>query len=619
VSDLLNEDSLHVLERLAPFRIVWSETGEVLDISNKVRSFLEWDGGDDVSIYLIHPYRVVLTPEILDEITNMTLHVGLDQTGERFLRGEVLKMGKGAGWLFTGIPPIAATKSMAEMGVNLRDLPLHMGVTDFIVANEAAHVALADAKRSNDVLAETSEQLRNRTELLEQKSIALVEQIRKHEFVSTRLEEALQELEITQDALVRQERYKALGEMVSGIAHDFNNMLTPILSYSAILKEEPDIPIEERDQFLDWIMTAACDASELIKRLRRLYSPDLSSGQLRYFDVSRVVDDALALALPRWSSKLKGGANKILVDREYEKDLTVFGAESDVRQAILNLLVNAGDAMPEGGNLNIKTSGSEHEVLISVQDTGIGMDVDTLVRCRSVFFSTKGERGSGLGLPMVSNTAVRHGGRVEVESSLGMGSAFHLFLSRDSSSIEIDDGSQPETLVSTSESPWGTSKGVITSGGSGLGTQRRLLKSGQIESLLLASEKHLARQIRLLIVDDDPGASAALLHLGEKLGVECHARESAEEGLVFLKNNMIDVLIADVDMPNLRGDDFAVLVRDAFEDIAVLLYTGRPESVKAHGRTASDHVLGKPMEARDVLLVCMVTLAERLGVEASYE
>jgi CheY-like chemotaxis protein len=313
-------------------------------------------------------------------------------------------------------------------------------------------------------------------------------------------------------------------------------------------------------------------------------------------------------------------AQKILVKREYEKDLTVFGAESDVRQAILNLLVNAGDAMPEGGDLNIQTSGSEQEVLIAVKDTGIGMAPETLVQCRSVFFSTKGKRGSGLGLPMVSNTAFRHGGRVEVESNLGMGSAFHLYLSRDSSNIQIDVGGAPETLDSADESRWSNSpQDASPSAGSELGTQRRLLKSDQIESLLMATEEYLSRQIRMLVVDDDPGASGALIHLGEKLGVECHVRDNGEDGLVFLKDNLVDVVIADVDMPNLRGDEFAVLVRESFKDLTILLFTGRPESVNARGKEVSDHVLAKPMEAREVLLVSMVTLAERLGVDSNYE
>ena len=122
MSDIHGDEFKAILEHLAPFRIMWNGAGELLDVSPKACAFLGIETSDvsGCVVYLHHPYEIELTAPIIRELTNMTLHVSLSQDGEKYIRGEVIRLGKGQeGWIFSGIPPISATESMTEMGVNL--------------------------------------------------------------------------------------------------------------------------------------------------------------------------------------------------------------------------------------------------------------------------------------------------------------------------------------------------------------------------------------------------------------------------------------------------------------------------------------------------------------------
>lgn len=567
-------------DKLAPFRLVWDGEGNLTYVSSKTARYL-YSGKEELrqsTLNLLFPFEVPLSAELMGELTRMTLHIGYIERRDRFLRGELLRVKDHDSWIFYGLPPIGSIPAMEAKGINIRDLPLHLGVTDFLMANEVANVSLKDALRVNKELESKALQLEERGRLLEEKSLALENEVMRHQQVARMLEETLEELRATQAAFVQQERLKALGEMVSGIAHDFNNILVPIMSYSAMLKDEPDLNENERTQFLDWIFTAACDAAELIKRLRRLYKPGLNADEFSYFDLSRVVEDALALSSPRWASSVSSPTKRILILRKYSPRVTVLGVESEVRQALLNLFVNAGDAMPEGGTLEVMTGVNEQEVWVQVTDTGIGMAPEVLAQCQDPFFSTKGARGSGLGLPMVFSTAIRHGGRVSVSSTVGKGTTFHLFLAK--SSLNVDKYGEGAFVVE----PMNQSESL------------RQLREAMEEVEWLDN-----KQIRVLLVDDDAASLSALLRVAERAGLHCTTAEHGEAAMKALNLGNFELIVTDVDMPQMRGDDFVVHARAFSPDLVIFLYTGRPESVNLEGQRAADEILAKPMEATEVI------------------
>ncbi|MCA9794699.1 MAG: PAS domain S-box protein, partial [Candidatus Eremiobacteraeota bacterium] len=245
---------------------------------------------------------------------------------------------------------------------------------------------------------------------------------------NVRLEQALEELRQTQDQVVRQERLRALGEMASGIVHDFNNALSSILGFSETLLMYPDL-LEDRDQtveFLQMINTAAQDAGGIVERLGEFYRNREKNEAFAQVDLARVVEQTISLTQPKWKGQARADGRVIRVNTQLAEDSFIFGDESELRQALTNLTFNAVDAMPEGGTLTFETRLEEDRVVLRVGDTGTGMTEETQQRCLEPFFTTKGQKGTGMGLAMVYGIIRRHLGEVSIDSRYGEGTTFLL-------------------------------------------------------------------------------------------------------------------------------------------------------------------------------------------------
>lgn len=272
------------------------------------------------------------------------------------------------------------------------------------------------------------------------------------------LEEALVQLRETQHTLIAQEKLRALGELTSGVAHDFNNLLTPIKAYCEELiaeqRGEVELLPDEREEALQCILNAVEDGVMLIERLKGDHHPDhVPSDRSSHFNVKSLLNSALHLALPRWSKRrsAKGLSTEVVYFQllpevndlaqvpQRDKDLGVysyadehlhaFGVPSELRQAIVNLLNNALDALEQVSEsrseycpmLYLSARMEKSEVLIQIRDNGPGMSTQVLARCQDPFYSTKASQGSGLGLAMVRQTVDRHRGRISISSVLGQG------------------------------------------------------------------------------------------------------------------------------------------------------------------------------------------------------
>ena len=147
-------------------------------------------------------------------------------------------------------------------------------------------------------------------------------------------------------------------------------------------------------------------------------------------DLNQILAQVIDLTRARWSNMPQERGVVISVNSELAPDLPkILGAESEMRDALTNLMLNAVDAMPEGGvdhAAHARWIARDNEVIVEVQDTGVGMSETTRSRCLEPFFTTKGERGTGLGLPMVFGMVQRHGGELEIDSELGRGTTMRL-------------------------------------------------------------------------------------------------------------------------------------------------------------------------------------------------
>ncbi len=252
------------------------------------------------------------------------------------------------------------------------------------------------------------------------------------------LQQAYDDLRQTQHTVMQQERLRALGQMASGIAHDINNAISPVALYTeSLLEREPNLS-ERARSYLTTIQRAMDDVAATVARMREFYRQREPQLVLARIDVNRILSQVIDLTKARWSDlPQQRGMVVNLITKVTEELPDIMGAESEIRDALTNLIFNAVDAMPEGGTLTLRTHTADKlvtdngedsiaHVCIEVSDTGVGMDEETRRRCLEPFFTTKGERGTGLGLAMVYGMVQRHSAELEVDSEPGQGTTFRL-------------------------------------------------------------------------------------------------------------------------------------------------------------------------------------------------
>jgi PAS domain S-box-containing protein len=247
---------------------------------------------------------------------------------------------------------------------------------------------------------------------------------------NARLREVLTALQTTQQHVIQQERLHALGQMASGIAHDFNNVLAPILGFTELLLTRP-ADLDDRQKTLTYlraIYTAATDAAQLVKRLQEFYRHRDEQDVRQLVDLNAVVEQVIALTEPRWNDQAQANGIAIRLETDLTQIPSVVGDATASREALTNLVLNALDAMPNGGTLRLRTWADGGGVVVEVGDTGTGMTEEVRKRCLEPFFTTKGASGTGLGLAMVFGFVRRHGGTIAIDSAVGRGTTIRLRL-----------------------------------------------------------------------------------------------------------------------------------------------------------------------------------------------
>ncbi|MBI5777733.1 MAG: response regulator, partial [Nitrospirae bacterium] len=368
------------------------------------------------------------------------------------------------------------------------------------------------------------------------------------------LKEALTELAAMQKHIVQQERLRALGQMASGVAHDFNNALSPILGFSSILLEDV-AQLDDKDKvmkYLQVINTAGKDAANVVSRLREFYRSRNQEETFRPFDLNKLVEQAVTFTQPKWKDQALAGGLTVLVKTELQKVPDLPGNESEMREVLTNLIFNAVDAMPKGGTITLRTSRKDGQVVLEVVDTGTGMTEEVRQRCLEPFFSTKGDRGTGLGLAMVYGIIQRHKGTIDIQSEFGKGTTFAI-------GFPIE-GDQKWEALHTMESP--------------------------------AS----SRRLRVLVVDDDP---LTLMVTAECLTADHQLVETAvngRDGLQKYQTGQFDLVVTDQGMPEMNGLQLAAAIKQMTPKMPVILLTGYGQALTEDGSAkVIDLVVGKPI------------------------
>ncbi len=261
------------------------------------------------------------------------------------------------------------------------------------------------------------------------------------------LQKTLTEQKRTHKEVVRHERLMALGQMISGVVHDFNNALGPILGYSNLLINKPEILDNKKEliKILTDMHTAATDASKSVRRMKDFYKP-ADPLELEMLNIGDAIKNAVSITQSYWKEEAEKKGINIRVKTDIKDALWAKVNGSLFRESLMNLIFNAVEAMPRGGTIIIQCyiHESGEGVVIEVRDTGTGMKENVRLHCIELFFTTKKKSGAGLGLAMVHGFVLRSKGSLDIQSIPGRGTSviIHLPLARH----EKHEGMEEKTL-----------------------------------------------------------------------------------------------------------------------------------------------------------------------------
>jgi signal transduction histidine kinase/ActR/RegA family two-component response regulator len=377
------------------------------------------------------------------------------------------------------------------------------------------------------------------------------------------LQQAYDDLRQSQHTVMQQERLRALGQMASGIAHDINNAISPVSLYTeSLLEREPNLSERARG-YLTTIQRAIEDVARTVARMREFYREREAQLTLERVDANRMLRQVVELTQPRWSDLPQQRGVMVDLKMELAEGLPdIMGAEHEIRDALTNLIFNAVDAMPSGGTLTVRTrlqtAGADGDrVLIGVSDSGIGMDEDTRRRCLEPFFTTKGERGTGLGLAMVYGMIQRHSAELNIDSAPGKGTVIYLSFPAYTASAVAATRPLTPALV--------------------------------------------GRRLRILLVDDDPLLIKSLQDTLLEDGHVITATHGGQAGIDAFaaaqqRAEVFDMVITDLGMPHVDGRKVASSIKGLSPITPVILLTGWGQRLLAANDIPAhvDKLLSKP-------------------------
>jgi PAS domain S-box-containing protein len=367
-----------------------------------------------------------------------------------------------------------------------------------------------------------------------------------------------------EERLRQSTKMEAVGQLTGGIAHDFNNMLTGIIGSLDLLRR--DMATDRRDRierYMDAASTSAQRAAGLTQRL-------LAFSRRQSLDVQSVDANGLIVGMEDLLRRTLGET----ISLEIALHAEAWPARTDANQlesALLNLAINARDAMPEGGSLTIETTNVRLDeryaarvaddatvgdyVVVSVSDTGTGMSAEVIAKAFDPFFTTKPiGQGTGLGLSMIYGFAKQSGGHARIHSEVGRGTTIRLYLPRAEPAAIAEDVTE--------------------------------------EALPRAEAGE-----RVLVVEDDPAVRMLVLDVLGSLGYEVEAAADGPAALALIETmTRIDLLVTDVGLPGLNGRQVAEIARERYPGLPVLFVTGYAEkaAVRAGFLDEGMEMIAKP-------------------------
>jgi signal transduction histidine kinase/CheY-like chemotaxis protein len=367
----------------------------------------------------------------------------------------------------------------------------------------------------------------------------------------------------------RADKLRALGQLASGVAHDFNNSLAAILGRAQLLRRQTQDEALVRN--IEIIQTAAEDAAATVRRIQT-FARKSPAKEFEMLDVSNLLNDAIEITRTRWQNeaRLRGLDYQVVLTAESGQH--TFGSASELREVFVNLIVNAVDAMPNGGTLSISCVRAEANLCLRFADTGTGMAEDVRQKIFDPFFTTKGAQGTGLGLSVSYSIIERHEGVISVTSELGVGTVFAIALPA-ATTQQLTTEATPEDVAQPS--------------------------------------------LSILIIDDEPAVRETLADMLEMMGHRVMLAESGQIALQTLAGNHCDLVFTDLAMPEMDGWETSREIRKRRPGMNIVLVTGYGTGTvpPAGEDSLVNGIIGKPFDFSQI----SQTIATLLGDESMLE
>ncbi|HUI07788.1 MAG TPA: ATP-binding protein [Verrucomicrobiae bacterium] len=380
------------------------------------------------------------------------------------------------------------------------------------------------------------------------------------------LESTLTELREMQKQLIQQERLRALAQMASGVAHDFNNALAKILGFNELLLSWPE-NLEDKDKvkkYLQMTNTAAQEAVNIVNRLREFYRHRKETEIYQPVNLNEAVREAIELTQPKWKDIGMASGATIHIQTSLQDAVSVSGSPVDLRETVMNLILNSVDAMPDGGTITVTTRAEDETAVLEVRDTGKGMTEEVRQRCFEPLFTTKGEHGTGLGLAIVYGILQRHHGSIQIESEVGKGTCV---------TVRLPALREADTPV--------------------------------------CPTPNLFRALRVLLVEDESQVRDIEAEYLRRDGHSVETAANGREGLEKFRRGRFDLVVADRAMPEMNGDKMTEVIKQSAPATPVMMVTGFADLPldQAAGNPRPDLIVRKPITQTTLRQAIAQTLA----------
>jgi len=358
---------------------------------------------------------------------------------------------------------------------------------------------------------------------------------------------------------IHAQKMAALGELSFGVAHNVNNTLTGILGRAQLILRNSTDPTKV-ESGLELIIKSAEDGAHIIRRIQD-FARQRPSREFETISVADLLKDACEMTRPRWESRSEFAPIRFALHADCHA--FVKGDPVELREVLVNMIYNAVDAMPSGGEVRVSTQETRERVVLCITDTGTGMTAETKQRLFDPFFTTKGKAGTGMGLAVSFGIIRRHEGSIEVDSEPGRGTTFRISLPNVTPAVTSDEPNVVTPGTTTSED-----------------------------------------KTRVLVVDDETHVREVLIEALEAEGCEVISAPSGEVALALFDQyeGRFDAVFTDIGMPEMSGWELVTEIRERSKTIPLAIVSGWADAISVQTRNAvnADWVIAKPFDINKI-------------------